>query len=257
VDADFDPSVYVRAPKLDVPGAVALSQKLLAATPKTAPQSVKKAAKALKSKAEGLEDAWKARDRAEKRPDPRPVDVLADNAMSRLFGRIEGYAGLPEDAYPLAARARLLLGTLFPSGLTFLREDYPSQWAETQKRLERIDEENLAAGIDAVAGPEFLGEVRRIHKLYGEAIGVTKARASAPLPNLAIPLRDVGAAIALHALQLVAVCMDEDAPLEARAAARDALRPIDETRANAARRATPSDAPSEPEGSSAAPELTA
>lgn len=236
MDDDFDPSRYARAPKLDVPSAIALSIKLLAAVPKKAPTPVKKAAKALRNKVIALQSAWKARDRVEKRPDTRPIDVLADNAMSRLIGRIEDYAGLPAETYPLAARAQSILTTLFPNGASFLKNDYASQWAETQKRIERIDEENLEADIHAIAGPEFLKEVRRIHKLYGEAIGVTKQRAESPVPSVAQPLRDVGAAMTLYALQLVSVCVDEEASNEARSAAREALLPFDEYRAAAARR---------------------
>ncbi|MDC3962060.1 hypothetical protein KEG38_50035 [Polyangium jinanense] len=239
MDADFDPSVYVRPPKLDVPSAVALSIKLVAATPDGAPLSVKKAANTLRQAALSLQESWKARDRVEKRPDARPVDVLADHAMSRLFGRIEDYSGLPAETHPHAARAGVLLATLFPTGLSFLKADYASQWAETQKRLDRINEEDLAADIDVVTGPEFLAEVRRIHKLYGEAIGITKARPEITVPSLVLPLREVGDAIVRHALQLVSVCLDEEAPLESRTAARDALRPLDEYRANAARRDTP------------------
>lgn len=238
MDDEFDPSQYARAPKVDVPSAIALSIKLLAAVPKNAPTSVKKAAKALRTKVITLQSTWKARDRSDKRPDARPIDVWADHAMSRLVGRIEDYAGLPAETYPLATRAVVILATLFPHGVSFLKSDYATQWAETQKRIERIDEENLAADIDAIAGPEFLAEVRRIHKLYGEAIGVTKPRNESPVPSLSVPLRDVGAAMTLHALQLVSVCVDEDASSEARAAAREALKPFDEFRAGAARRET-------------------
>jgi hypothetical protein len=236
MDDDFDPSRYTRAPKFDVPSAIALAIKLLAAVPKHSPAAVKKAAKALRNKVIVLQSVWKARDRVEKRLDARPIDVLADNAMSRLVGRIEDYAGLPAEKYPLAGRAGVILATLFANGVSFLKSDYASQWAETQKRIERIDEENFEADINAIAGPEFLAEVRRIHKLYGEAIGVTKPRNESPVPSLSVPLRDVGAAMTLYALQLVSVCVDEEASSEARAGAREALKPFDEFRAAAARR---------------------
>lgn len=236
MDDDFDPSLYTRSPKLDVPSAIALSIKLLAATPQNPPAPVKKAAKALRQKVLTLQSVWKTRDRVEKRVDPRPIDVLADNSMSRLVSRLEDYAELPEDTYPLATRARILLATLFPTGLSFLKLDYPSQWAETQKRLDRIDEEAFAADIDRIAGPEFLAEIRRAHKLYGEAIGVTKTNTSSPVPSLAPPLREVCTGITLYAIQLAAVRLDDEASPDARAAAREALRPLDEHRANAARR---------------------
>jgi len=235
-DPDFDPSLYARAPKFDVPSAVALSIKLLSATPQNAPPHVKKAAKTLHTKTITLQSVWKERDRVEKRSDPRPIDVRADGALGRFYRRIEDYAGLPHDKYPLAARADEILVTLFPSGLAFLKGTFPSQWAETQKRLERIDEEGLAEDIDKIAGPEFLAEIREIHQLYGEAIGITKAQPTFTIPSLAEPLRGVTSSMGLYLLQLVSVCLDEEASQEARTAARDALRPIDDHRASAARR---------------------
>jgi hypothetical protein len=82
--------------------AIALGIQLLGAVPRHSPLAVRKAAKALRQKVVTQQTAWKARDRMEKRVDARPIDVLADNAMSRLCGRIEAYAGLPSELYPLA-----------------------------------------------------------------------------------------------------------------------------------------------------------
>lgn len=161
---------------------------------------------------------------------------MADGAMGRLHGRLDDYAGLPADRYPLAARAQDILTALFRDGLAFLKSDFASQWSETEKMLQRIDEEGFTKDIDQIAGPEFLAEVRRIHKLYGEAIGVTRARGKAEVPSLVKPLRDVSGAITGYAIQLVAVIMDESADAATRTAARAALLPLDSYRAAAARR---------------------
>jgi hypothetical protein len=235
-DQDFDPSIYTRPPKLDVAAAVALTIALLAALPLKAPPAVKKAAQKLRKAIVKLQAVWRERDRLAKPSDPRLVDVMADRAMGRLHGRIDAYAGLPAEAYPLATRAQDILNSLFLRGLEFLKDDYASQWAETKKLLDRIDEENLAADIDKIAGPEFLAEVRRIHKLYGNAIGVTQSREKLPVPSLVQPLRDVNAAIAVYSVQLLAVVMDEEADKTLRAAARAALQPMDDYRAGVARR---------------------
>ena len=235
VEDAFDVSVYARAPKLDVAGGVALSIQLLATVPAKPVPAVKKAAQKLRKATIKLQGAWKERDRIEKPADPRPVDVLADAAMGRMVGRVELYAGLPAEQYPLALRAGEIMVTLFPD-LEFLRADYSSQWAETQKRIERIDEEDLAKDIDRIAGPEFLAEVRRIQALYGVAIGVTQARGKVAVPSLAEPLRDLSASIAAYAIQLAAVYMDADTDDGARRAVRASLAPMDDYRSGAARR---------------------
>jgi len=72
--------------------------------------------------------------------------------------------------------------------------------------------------------------------VYGEAIGVTKARGKAEIPSLAAPLRDVSASIAAYAIQLAAVYMDADTDDSHRRAVRAALAPIDDHRTSAARR---------------------
>lgn len=231
----FDVSIYARAPKLDVASGVALSIQLLATVPEKPVPAVKKAAQKLRKNTIKLQVAWKERDRIEKPADPRPVDVMADAAMGRMVSRIEGYASLPADRYPLATRAGEIIATLFPD-LEFLRADFNSQWAETQKRIDRIDEEDLAKDIDRVAGPEFLAEVRRIHAIYGVAIGVTQARGKTVGPSLAEPLRDVSASIAAYAIQLAAVYMDADTDDGTRRAVRAALAPMDDYRTGAARR---------------------
>lgn len=256
IDDDFDPTAYARAPKLDVAGAVTLAIQLLTNVPKSPPTPVKKAAQILRKRTVTLQSVWKERDRIAKPEDPRPIDVMADGAMGRLHGRIDDYAGLPADRYPLSARAQQLAKSLFPDGLAFLTTDFASQWSETEKKLQRIDEEGLAKEIDQIAGPEFLAEVRRIHKLYGEAIGATRSRSKAEVPSLVKPLRDVSQAITGYAIQLVAVLMDAGTDAAKRTAARAALAPLDNYRAAAARRearrsseATPeTDVPEVPEG---------
>jgi hypothetical protein len=256
IDDDFDPTTYARAPKLDVAGAVTLAVQLLTNLPKTPPAPVKKAAQILRKRTVTLQSVWKERDRIAGPEDPRPIDVMADGAMGRLHGRLRDYAGLPADRFPLAPRAQEILDTLFPKGLAFLTTDFASQWSETEKKLQRIDEEGLAKDLDQIAGPEFLAEVRRIHKLYGEAIGATRARGKAEVPSLVKPLRDVSSAITGYAIQLVAVLMDASADDAKRTAARAALVPLDTYRAAVARRearrsgeATPeTEVPEVPEG---------
>jgi hypothetical protein len=161
---------------------------------------------------------------------------MADNAMGRLHGRIEDYAGLPAETYALAVRAQGILDSLFLTGLAFLKIDFKSQWAETKKRLDRIDEEKLAADIDKIAGPEFLAEVRRVHKLYGQALGLTESKEKPVIPGLVQPLREVISAISAYTIQVLAIVMDEDADKTLRAAARAALQPMDDYREAAARR---------------------
>src|SRR5215470_14580401 len=94
----FDPSEYMRAPKLDVASAVALCMALLAAVPKSAPARTKKAAQRLRKATVALQDAWTARQKlapAGASEDPRPADVRLDRAWSALSARLQAFASLP------------------------------------------------------------------------------------------------------------------------------------------------------------------
>ncbi len=56
---------------------------------------------------------------------------------------------------------------LFREGLSFLKLPYHEEWAEREKRLQRIDAEGLCKDLDALAGKDFLDAVRGAHERYG------------------------------------------------------------------------------------------
>jgi hypothetical protein len=236
---DFDPSVYVRPPVLTVSRAVGLARALLAAAPQNPSPGVKKAALALRIKAIALQQIWANREQEAKPPDPRPADRAIDTSWAALHDRLEGYALLPTKEYPRASRAQELLDALFPEGLTFLRLPFAEEWAESERRIHRIENEGLAHDLDVLCGREFLAEVRRAHAAYGDAIGVTK-----PVPtdhdgerSLVEPLRQLTRAIGKYAVQVVATA-DSDDPATV-TAARAALAPLDRVRSAASRRSKP------------------
>jgi hypothetical protein len=66
---DFDPTEYARAPRLDVPSAIALAVKLTTSLPAAATVQMKDAAKAVEMKTTLLQTTWKERDREDKRVD--------------------------------------------------------------------------------------------------------------------------------------------------------------------------------------------
>lgn len=120
-----------------------------------------------------LQSAWAANVAKGPAGARRPADMAVDNAWAALEGRLASFARLPLEQYPKAKRAAELLDLLFHDGLTFLQLAYAEEWAESEQRLKMIDAQKLEADIDALAGPEFLAEVRRTHALYGKALGIT------------------------------------------------------------------------------------
>lgn len=228
----LDPAAYVRSPMLDVASGVALCAALLAAIPKDASPTVKRSAKRLRKDALALQQEWAAADAAAPPPDRRTVDTRVDNAWAIALDRLVAYGALPDASVPKAARARELVERISPDR-SWLKLPYAAEWAESEKRLRRIDD-GLAADVDALAGKEFLAELRAAHAEYGAALGMKGPTAEAVVVNLVDPLRAVAQSIARYGRAVIGELDEDDAESVARA--RAALRPIDEHRAGVARR---------------------
>jgi hypothetical protein len=236
---EFDPNPYMRPPRLDVRQGVALAIALLSALPGAAPDGVKRAGRRLRKATVALQKAWSKRERAAiavKPAEKAKVDNRVDIAWGGLKMRLDATAALPVETYPEASRAQEIVGTLFPNGLGFLTLPMDAEWSVSDELVTRIEEDGLAADINALAGPEYLAEVKAAHLVYGEVLGITKAKAPpAETTALSEPLRDVGRAISDYTLQVLATA-DRERP-DTIESARAALHPLDRYREGAARRA--------------------
>jgi hypothetical protein len=221
---------YVRAPVVTVAGCVALAIKFLGRLPKGASEGVRKRAKSLRAKTVALQGAWAARDRAVKPADTRPFDNANDVGWGALIDRLAAYAALPRDRYPRAERAAAILSLLTLEDRGWLAIAYPEQWAEGDKRLKRMGAEGLRADVAELAGEDFVVEVERTHKEYGDALGITASTGPAVVEeaDLSTLLRDTARAIADLAVQLLAMHDPDDA--ENDRAVRHALEAIDSQR---------------------------
>lgn len=226
----FDPSLYVRAPVISLASGLTLGRALLSAQPSGLPASVKKASDGLRIVVDQAEASWLARQRASAGSsdiNSRQVDQLSDQGWAALRGRIESYALLPSDEFPLAESAGQLLQILFPEGLGFLKLTYAEQAAHTAALLRRIDEDGLAKDLDAVCGPEFLRHVRTLQPRYDAMVQAQLTQRDGG-PDLAGQVRALARAIVTYATRVAATVEDDDAKTLAKA--REALRPLDQFR---------------------------
>ena len=240
---DIDPSVYVRPPVLDVASAIALATALLAAAPKDLSDSERRAAKRLRKDSGSLQDAWAKADAAAPVADRRKVDTRVDNAWAILLDRAAAYASLPVATYPRADRARAIVTAIAPDR-AWLKLPYAAEWAESDKRLKRIDADGLAPELDALAGPEFLAEVRAAHAEHGLALGIKSPIARPAEVSLADPLRAVALSVVRYARAVVGGLDEDDAASVDRT--RAALAPIDDHRDGQWRRASGGAVPDAP-----------
>ncbi len=258
VDNELDLSAYHSLPRLDVPSGVATSIALLGVMPKPSTPAIRKSAKKLREAVVALQKNWAQRSPSpQSTVDPRSSDKRVDNAWSALRTRLLAASWLPDDSFPIANESKAILDRVFPEGLSFLTLPYPSEWAESQKRLQQIDGENLAGRIDAIAGSEYLKELRDAHQEYGKAVQALLTRQEHASTNLLEPLRTLLRAMAAYVRQVVAL-VDEDDPATI-ATVRTALRPIDAFRQMAARRSSdapiPEDTPPEASPTSPVPDV--
>jgi hypothetical protein len=234
---------------MDVPTAVAVGIALLAAPAPEKTPALTKSRKRLRTSIVALQSAWAERDkrRAGAEPlDPRTADLRVDSAWGAAYGILEALSWLPAGASKRFALAAKLLPNLFPEGKTFLTLPYPSEWAESQKRLDRIDAEGLAEDLNSLVGADVVKEVRDAHLEYSEAVGkVLQGAGEVETVLVRAQLLAVAESITDYSVKVLAT-VDPDDP-ETEKAAKRALRAIDVVRERAARSApATADAPDLP-----------
>ncbi len=231
----FEPYLYTRAPTVTLASAIVLAEALVKACPGFMPPAVQKAVNYLATTGNAAKQAWADRRRdvgTASDESSRGLDQEADGGWSGLRSRLTSYAGLPVHRFPKAARAQIIVDSLFgEGGLEFLRDTYVLQWSTMSVLLKRIDDEGLAAEIDDLAGPEFLQNIRDIHPRY-EAMVQGSLQRETSQESLLVHVRLIQRAVVAYATQVCATVDDaDDATIEA---ARDALAAIDTMRVTAA-----------------------
>jgi hypothetical protein len=229
----LDHFTYLRLPKLDVAGALSLAKILLHRVPAAPPPAIKKAASLVEKAVAELNSKWKEQVGPHARTDVRPIARRIDRAWSSIRDRLVAYESLPEDGED-RIRAMAILEVLFPDGLEFLNLAFVREHAESEKRIELIDDRGLGKQLDVLVGKRFLAELRATQRAYGDALGIKKASAQ-PAPTVLVSdhLRALMEAISRYALQLLAYASHEP---NKREAIVFALAPIDDFRAAVGRR---------------------
>jgi hypothetical protein len=205
----YDTASLVTLPRLDGSGADAIVTELLSLSKgKKFPARVEGARKALAQRQKELQAALTARLQAQPASDTaraKLADQAEDAAFSATFEWLSGFAKLPGVSEETAL-ADKLLAALFPDGLKFTQLPYKLEWSEGEARLRAVaDNDQLARAFSTLGGDLFLRTLRRVHKEYGEALGITTARpAPAATSQVKEPLDAVRAALRTYALMVLA-----------------------------------------------------
>ena len=238
----FDPIRYSRPPVINAASGIALATSLISAMPKESPEMIRRTATIMRGYTVDLQSAWIAQDKLAKAGDRRSTDLWIDTGWSAVEGRLSSYAMLRREGNPLVERAEEIHGHLFgEDGLAFVNLPYDEEWAESAKRIEKIEKLGLADDLDRICGKEFRENLLAAHDAYGKVSGTTKPTTKPADARLAEPLRNLQTTIGRYGRQWAAAA--EDSP-ELLAKAVFALEPIDRLRARQAPNATQ---PTQPE----------
>lgn len=231
----IDPVPYVTVPHLNLDSGPTLVANLLKRQLKDAPEHVTIRADRMDRSADMIRRA--ATDRRTQIDSPSeamPADRTLDGCWGGLHRRVDGWTMLPHDRYPEAERAEKLLATLFPHGLTFTKFGFRQEMQQSEAMLHQIEKDGLEADIKALAGEPFLKEVRAAHAAYKKIIDGGPKGATNPEVNIQDALQRLSSEIGDYALHVISTA-DEAKP-ETIEAAMEALKPIDDLRAEMAKK---------------------
>lgn len=230
----IDPSDYARAPRLTVDMGLSLSKMLLMAIPDEPNPGIVMAANLLALSITELETKWNGQGKPTVPRDARPFDQRVDRSWNAIHARLTAWSVFPDDD-PDRLAAEALVERLFPTGLDFLKLAFLAEHAQSERRIQIIDAEELRDDLDRLVGEVFIDHLLEAHAAYGEVLGITTpAETPAPREPLGEPLRALGEAIVAYAMQVIAFAALSPDHVEP---AKRALQPIDAFRAAASRRA--------------------
>lgn len=209
-----------------------LGQTLLTLRPEESSPAVIEAAEALAAPIDELAAQARAQGRLQPVRDPRPADLRLDRAWGVVEERLQSWGILPAQA-PGPQRAAELLARLFATGRDFLTLPYPQQHAQSERRVQIIEQEGLRDSLDELVGEIFVQELLDAHADYGVALGITVTVEPAVPVYVAESLEALLAAISRYVLQVIAFA---DQHPDNVTPAQRALAPIDAYRRAAARR---------------------
>ena len=239
----FNPDPYLTTPTRSAAATLSLSRSLISAAPSRPPASQALRLARLRERAELLQLSWVDAGRPVETFDLRKLDNTLDRRWSALRGRLDACVQLGDDDH--APRAEAMLGTIFPTGLDFLKLPYAEEWAQSERRLALITTDELEDELEALCGEPYLPLLREAHATYGEALGITKRKDSpAEAARVREPLEQLKEAIVSYARGVIGTMNEDDS--ESVAAAEQQLEPILRARRATASGETTTDEPAEP-----------
>jgi len=217
----YSPDSLVALPRTNALDAEALAISLLTAASATpVPAMAAKSCERLKTKTTALSGAIATlvTPKAEStQPLPHVIDPRLDRCLSLARQWIEAILYLEEPENTLRDLAKSIHDVFFADGLTYINLSYQRQWSAVRARLTVADELGLDAAFAELNGAFFIASIRRLHKLYGDALGITDTRVTLDVEAKLRPFADATRDEMRVYIEKVVASVEPDEPATAEA----------------------------------------
>lgn len=217
-----DTTRYIRIPTRTVSGCLSLARALLVAAPKQGPAEVFVRLQDMHGAAIELQGRWIAASASADGDTPRTYDRRIDRAWAIFYERTHHWVEI--EHADKAERAEQLVEKLFPTGLDFTNLAYPDEWAESDKRLTMIANDELREEFVELIGEEFVAHLEQAHVDYGDVLGITAKKDESGPVRMLESIRALRMTMADYATLLIGLTRRSDAA--AVASTEASLEPI-------------------------------
>ena len=231
---------YIQAPKLVAVAFNTFLREVLsnARTLKPLPPRMVPRVAQLEIAQKALSAALGAKHGEDESADPKRVeaDRAVDDAVRAYYEFLSSMGRMPSPIGTTALNAR---SAFFPKDdLSFLNFEFDQEWSEIDTRLNHAEEKGTLALVEEIGGAVVIANLKKKHKEYGRALGVTTASARSVAASLEVPYGQAQDALRRYIAAAIAHGAESDLDESVIPEAETLLAPIEEARArNALRRA--------------------
>ena len=228
----------IQAPKLVAVALNAFVRKVItnAKTLKPFPSRMTTRVTQLEASLEELSAALGIKHGEDLSADPKRVeaDRNVDDAVRAYFEFLSAMSRMSAPIGPVAAGAR---SSFFPKDdLAFLNLEFEQEWSVIDTRVSHADSEGVFAQVEEIGGGLVISNLKKKHKEYGKALGVTAATTRTIATTLEGPYARAQDALRRFIAAAIAHGAESDIDPSVIAEAETLLAPIEEARARIAGR---------------------
>lgn len=166
--------------------------------------------------------------------DPARVeaDRAVDDAVRAYYELTSALARVGPPTGEVAAKAK---ANFFPKDdITFLNLDFEQEWSEIDTRITNAEQQGHFEAVSEIGGKVVVQNLKKRHKEYGKALGITAASSRAVATTLEGPYGIAQNALRRYMAGAIALGAESDVDPEVIPQAEHLLAPIEDARARAA-----------------------